>query len=91
MGEIIHNLKREKISQIFNRPEPMSFEFFYGWERREENRNPHTIRISVGIAPNFADIYRFMTFLQSLMDTPYTSIDLVDVEYPKYRLSQDSA
>jgi selenocysteine lyase/cysteine desulfurase len=33
--------------------------------RIEENRNPRTIRISDGIATNFADIYRFMTFLQS--------------------------
>lgn len=82
MGEVIHNLKREQISQISNCPEPMSFEFSYGWARREDNRNPSTIRISVGIATTFSDNYHFMTFLQSLMDTPNTSIDLVDVEYP---------
>jgi len=90
-GEIVHNLKREEIAQAFNRSEPMSFDYFFDWARREHNRNPSTIRISVGIATNFTDIYRFMTFLHSFVDRPEASIEQIEVECPTYGLSRDSA
>ena len=90
-GEIVHDLKREEMAQAFNRPEPMSFDFFFDWARNEHDRNPSTIRISVGIATNFADIYRFMRFLASFIDKPEAAIQTVQVEYPIYDLMRDSA
>jgi len=90
-GEIAHNLRGEEIAQIFNRPEPISFDFFIDWARSEINRNPSTIRISVGIASNFADVYRFMTFLASFVDKPCAEIELVEVDYPIYSLRPDGA
>jgi len=90
-GEIAHDLRDTEIAQAFNRPEPVSFDFFYDWARNEINRNPSTIRISVGIASNFADVYRFMTFLESFVDKACTEIELVEVEYPIYSLRPDSA
>jgi molybdenum cofactor sulfurtransferase len=90
-GEIVHNLTREEMAQAFGRSEPMSFDFFFDWARNEHNRNPSTIRISVGIATNFADIYRFMAFLNSFIDKPETAIESVQVEYPIYNLMRDSA
>jgi selenocysteine lyase/cysteine desulfurase len=90
-GEIVHNLTRDEMAQAFNRPEPMSFESFYDWSSREYERAPSTIRISVGIATNFADIYRFMNFLAGFVDKPEAAIQTVEVEYPVYNLMRDSA
>jgi selenocysteine lyase/cysteine desulfurase len=70
-GEIAHNLTREEMAQAFDHSEPMSFNDFFDWARREHGRNPSTIRISVGIASNFADVYRFMNFLTSFIDKFY--------------------
>jgi selenocysteine lyase/cysteine desulfurase len=90
-GEIAHNLTREEMAQAFNRSEPMSFDDFFDWARREHGRNPSTIRISVGIASNFVDIYRFMNFLASFIDQPEAAIQAVEVKYPIYNLVRDSA
>jgi selenocysteine lyase/cysteine desulfurase len=90
-GEIVHNLTRNEMAQAFGRAEPMSFDYFFDWARSEYGRNPSTIRISVGIATNFADIYRFMNFLASFIDKPEAAIQTVEVEYPIYNLLRDSA
>jgi selenocysteine lyase/cysteine desulfurase len=90
-GEIVHNLTRNEMAQAFRSAEPMSFEYFFDWARREYGRNPSTIRISVGIATNFSDVYRFMNFLASFVDKPATVIQTVQVEYPIYNLMRDSA
>lgn len=90
-GEIVHNLTRDEMAQAFGRSEPMSFESFFDWARTEHNRYPSTIRISVGIATNFSDIYRFMTFLQSFVDKPESEVQQVEVIYPIYNLMRDSA
>ncbi len=90
-GEIVHNLTHDEMAQAFNRPEPMSFDNFFDWTRSQHGRNPSTIRISVGIATNFADIYRFMNFLASFVDKLDAAIQTVEVEYPIYNLMRDSA
>lgn len=90
-GEIVHNLRREEMEQAFNRSEAMSFDYFFDWARREHGRNPSTIRISVGIASNFSDIYRFMNFLAKFTDKPEAAIQTVEIEYPVYNLMRDSA
>ena len=90
-GEIVHNLSRDEMAQAFNRPEPMSFDFFFDWARQEYGRDPSTIRISVGIATNFKDVYRFMNFLAGFIDKPEAAIQSVEVEYPIYNLMRDSA
>ena len=90
-GEIVHHLTRDEMAQAFNRPEGMSFSDFFDWARREHGRNPSTLRISLGIASNFTDVYRFMHFLTSFIDKPETEIEMVEVEYPVYDLTRDSA
>jgi molybdenum cofactor sulfurtransferase len=90
-GEIAHDLTRELMAQAFNRLEPMSFEYFVDWARQEYDRNPSTIRISVGIATIFKDIYRFMRFLSAFVDKPCEAIEQVEVEHPIYSLGRDSA
>ncbi len=90
-GEIAHHLTRSEMAQAFNRPTAMSFDDFYDWARQEHNRNPSTIRISVGLATNFADIYRFMQFLESFLDKPEAELQDVEVEYTIYSTIRDTA
>jgi selenocysteine lyase/cysteine desulfurase len=89
-GEIAHHLSRDMMAQAFNRSEPLSFDDFSEWAV-EHGRNPSSIRISVGIATNFADIYRFMSFLTRFIDKPVSAVQSVEVEYPIYNLLRDSA
>jgi molybdenum cofactor sulfurtransferase len=90
-GEIVHHLTREEMAQAFNQPTGMTFDDFYEWARAEHNRNPSTIRISVGLATNFADVYAFMQFLESFVDKPEAEIQEVEVEYTVYSTVRDSA
>jgi hypothetical protein len=43
--------------------------------RMEYDGLPSAIRISVGVATNFADAYRFQCFLQGFMDRSVAEID----------------
>ena len=43
--------------------------------RIEHGRLPSAIRISVGVATNFADAYRFLCFLQGFVDRSVAEID----------------
>ena len=90
-GEIVHNLTRDEMAQAFNQPTAMSFEHFFDWARSEHGRNPSTIRISVGLATNFNDVYKFMNFLASFRDKQEAEIQEVEVEYTVYRSLRDSA
>ena len=90
-GEIVHHLSRDEMAQAFNQSEAMSFDYFFDWARREYGRNPSTIRISVGIVSDFADVFRFMNFLSSFIDKPESAVQAVQVEYPIYNLLRDSA
>ncbi len=90
-GEIVHQLKQEEMAQVFNQPTALSFDDFFDWARNEHNRNPSTIRISVGVVSNFADVYRFIQFLHTFKDKLDADIQVVEVDYPKYGLLRDSA
>ena len=90
-GEIVHHLTKEEMAQAFTQPAAMSFEYFFDWACRVYGRSPSTIRISVGLVTNFADVYRFMRFLQNFVDKPAAEIEAVEVEYTAYDSIRDSA
>ena len=75
-GEIVHHIRRDEMAEAFSHSEPMSFENFFEWTCREYNRDLSTIRISVGIAANFADVYRFIRFLRNFVNKNTGEIDL---------------
>ena len=90
-GEIVHQLTKKEMAQVFSRPTPMSFDHFFDWASRQHGRSPSTIRISVGVASNFADVYRFMSFLHSLLDRPATEINTLQLDPPTHDTTRDSA
>ncbi len=61
--------------QWFGRGEPMSYLELRHRIRLEHGRLPSAIRISVGVATNFADVYRFVCFLQGFVDRSVAEIN----------------
>lgn len=66
-GETAHELTAEQMRPFFEGTRSLSFEEFYA-EHRRAGRSPSTFRISFGIATNFADVYRFVRFAETLID-----------------------
>jgi hypothetical protein len=58
----------------FGRGEPVSYLELRDRIRREHDQFPSAIRISVGVATNFADAYRFLCFLQGFVDRSVAEI-----------------
>ena len=49
------------------------------------------IRVSVGVATNFADVYRFMCFMQGFVDRTVEEIGAVEFVSDNCRIVRDSA
>ena len=74
-SEAAHRLGPEHMRQWFGRAEPVSYPELRDRIRIEHGRLPSAIRISVGVATNFADAYRFLCFLQGFVDRSVAEID----------------
>jgi len=67
-GEIAHQLGREEMSCYFTGAAPSSFYEFYDLLHVSTGKTPSTIRVSLGLASNFADVYAFTQFLTEFID-----------------------
>jgi selenocysteine lyase/cysteine desulfurase len=65
-GEVAHDLRREEMAQCFAGPAPMSYTQFFSLIHEQTGKTPSTMRVSLGIASNFADVYRLLDFITSL-------------------------
>ncbi len=73
-GEIAHGLRRDEMAKWFGRAEPVSFLELRDQLFRQHQRFVSAIRISVGTATTFADVYRLLCFLQSFVDVTAAEI-----------------
>ena len=64
-GEIANNLTREDMAACFVNEERMTFEQFI---LVMDGRASGAVRVSLGLASNFADVYRFMQFAETFVD-----------------------
>jgi len=64
------------MSQAFGQDEPVYFENFLQLAAEKFQKYPNTIRISLGIASNFPDVYYLMAFFESLVDREADEINL---------------
>lgn len=62
-GEIAHQLGREEMACYFTGAAPTSFYEFYDLLHVASGKTPSTIRVSLGLASNFADVYQLGAFL----------------------------
>ena len=74
-AEAAHRLGAEHMRQWFGRAEPVSYLDLRDGIWIEQGRLPSAIRISVGVATNFADVYRFACFLQGFVDRSVADIN----------------
>ena len=74
-GEVAHGLGAKEMSEWFGRSEPMSTAELRQGLLQEHDRAVAAIRVSVGVATNFADVYRLMCFLDGLVDRTVDDIE----------------
>ncbi len=67
-GEVAHGLNEEDMAIAFAEGERMTFEQFLSVLEDREGKSAGAVRISLGLATNFADVYRFLTFARSFID-----------------------
>ncbi len=67
-GEKAHGLTEAQLADCFKRPERMTFEQFITAMHGKGEDTVGAIRVSVGIASNFADVYRFWQFARTFCD-----------------------
>jgi selenocysteine lyase/cysteine desulfurase len=67
-GEVAHGLTKEEMMTCFADEERMSFTQFLTCLQGIDGKSAGAIRVSVGLATNFADVYRFVQFARSFLN-----------------------
>lgn len=67
-GEVAYGLSPEQIGQYFHDEEGMTFDEMRSQIRASYGLEVGAIRVSVGLATNFADAFRFVRFLYGFLD-----------------------
>lgn len=68
-GELALNISAEDMRAIFEEHDRMTFaQFVEAMTQKGDVEAAGAVRVSVGIATNFADVYRFMHFAQTFVD-----------------------
>lgn len=74
-GEIAHQITRDEMASCFKEPEvPVTLEDCQVIISDATGKVPNTIRISLGIASDFADAWAFIRFAKSFRDRPAAEV-----------------
>jgi selenocysteine lyase/cysteine desulfurase len=87
-GEAAYGLSPEQISQYFRDEEGMSFDELRSRIRASYGMEVGAIRVSVGLASNFSDVFRFVAFLRTFLDRTAAEVGRAEscpVEGARYR------
>ena len=90
-GEIAHGLSADEMRAFFGRDEAVSFLALRGEMLERYDLLVAAIRVSVGIASNFTDVYRFMCFIQSFVDRTTDEVGRAEFSAANCRIVRDSA
>ena len=66
-GEYANGLPGAMMGPFFGRPEPVTFRQMYV-KAQEAGKDSSSLRVSLGIASNFADVWRFMRWAETFRD-----------------------
>jgi selenocysteine lyase/cysteine desulfurase len=70
-GEVAHGITREDMAQCFiGTSTPVTFDDCAETLRAATGKAPNTMRVSLGLASNFADAYALVAFVERYRDTP---------------------
>jgi selenocysteine lyase/cysteine desulfurase len=67
-GEIAHGLSKQQMTDCFANEDRMTFNQFLTCVQQHDDQSAGAVRISLGIATNFEDVYRFVTFAQGFVN-----------------------
>jgi molybdenum cofactor sulfurtransferase len=81
-GEVAYQLRAEDMRKWFGRDEPVPYLEFRDRTRCDQGQLPSAIRISVGVATIFADVYRFLCFLQGFVNRSVAEVGGDDFASP---------
>lgn len=81
-GEVAHRLKAEQLTEWYGRDRPVTPDELRDGLEQRHNRVVSTVRVSPGVATNFADVYRFRRFLESFVDCDADDIATPDISSP---------
>jgi selenocysteine lyase/cysteine desulfurase len=90
-GEIAHGLSAREMRRWFEQDEPISFSDLRDHLRNEFDVLVAAIRVSVGLATTFSDVYRFVSFLETFLDRTVEEIGHLELESDHCRVVRDSA
>jgi selenocysteine lyase/cysteine desulfurase len=90
-GEAAYGLSPEQIGEYFHDDEGMSFEELRVRIRAKYGLEVGAIRVSVGLATNFADVFRFATFAGGFLDRTAADVGRADAAAGGGTTIRDSA
>ena len=68
-GEVAHQIERDEMAECFaSKAAPVTFSECHEIIRDATGKMPNTMRVSLGLASNFADVHRFMAFAANFRD-----------------------
>jgi len=74
-GEVAHRITRDDMAECFTgKALPVTFTECHDIIRDATGKMPNTMRVSLGLASNFSDVYHLMAFLASFRDASAESI-----------------
>ena len=74
-GEIAHRISRDEMAECFTeKTTAVTFSECHDIIRDATGKMPNTMRISLGLASNFADVYRFMRFAAGFRDAAVSAL-----------------
>ena len=88
-GEISEGLTEADIGEGFT--QELSFPQFISMIEHKSGKSAGAIRASVGIATNFADVYRFMHFIHGFLDKDTDKIGAVEFDIQTCRVIRDGS
>lgn len=92
-GEVAHDLRREEMAQCFvgHQGGPVLFAEFYETIRRSTGKTPSTMRVSLGVASNYADVARFLDFAYGFCDIDAAALDSQPIASGHHQALPDAA
>ena len=77
------------MAECFKSDEPISFDQFTALiQRNDDGKSASTVRISVGLASNFADVYRVIALAHGFLDQ--TSAEIGNAAQACTKLTRDT-
>ncbi len=90
-GEVACGLAPEEIAAYFGLGEGLTFDELRVKVREKTGKQIGAIRISVGLASTFTDVYRFLDFVRAFLDRTAAEVGTTDIVAGRVGWTRDSA